>query len=50
MCYIDYGNCEVINKFVLVHLPDELKNISPFCDRFIIDDMQLIDKDTKSEL
>ena len=50
MRYIDYGNSEVINRFSLVQLPEELVNFTQLCERYVVDDMELVDRDKSSEL
>ena len=40
----------MINRFALVELPEELVSMSPLCDRYVLDDMELVDRDVASEL
>ena len=48
--YIDYGNCEITNRFGLVTLPAEVLDLPPLCGFYQVNGVTLIDDDQTSEL
>ena len=43
--YIDYGNCEITNRFGLVTLPAEVLDLPPLCGFYQVNGVTLIDDD-----